>query len=756
MATLNLQFSDGTRTISAGQLAGSFARFSRGTLSLINNALAVAGNSAIGEMMAPQLEAELTVAEELRWNRKISADAGLSFSISPMASGKVIVRKQGELFRITSTADPADDKNPRIFEVPFGRAYVTIALRAGLAVSGSAAYSHGLFGVKAGISSEHRFLCACHLGFSAGDGIRDAIAEAFRRFVFPLDADSIDQLAPGDFIEHEFFGKLAFSATAFAGFKGVFFGGVSNQALRQTLSSKIGSIGVQAKPSAAASASLDVKWSHEDAFRVVVGKTQPQKVDFAIFKMDASRLAVTLRAAASVKINGQFDLTPNLTKLTEDAVKKALAPLPDALERNQLIGQLTSRIKKAPGMLEEFADEARTRTNSFLKKLDRLTVDATLAHERISEHTALLSLTFDWPAAKEAMKPAMAGDLAGALKFDGVEAAVGSFVHSSLVERNSLALQFFEAFRVKTLTEYFQKSELVYAGNGILQFRFLGGMKASSDVFGHKKAIEMYFSAAAAAARDGGLSDKDVTFTIKTNEENEPKAALQSAAVVEAVLGGPAEAAILRAAIARNPNLNVRLSCTLPADALKRLSATPFVKKNQPAPLPHAADAANYAAFVDAVDLLFDQGGFQGEGFPDRFSSFAAWAQVNLMVNTGSAASPKPPNRRNKGNPFIFAPMGKPLEALILTYLNAAQGYMNLCDDLGLLARAVDEADTLEALSRIVEESGDLVKKDSSGHPLHFTKPLLIALVRSTRATPKEIDAPEATAKGASLGIVFA
>jgi hypothetical protein len=74
--------------------------------------------------------------------------------------------------------------------------------------------------------------------------------------------------------------------------------------------------------------------------------------------------------------------------------------------------------------------------------------------------------------------------------------------------------------------------------------------------------------------------------------------------------------------------------------------------------------------------------------------------------------------------------------------LLAAQSFMNLCEDLQTLAAEVEETAEHTAFERLLDESEDLIKKDQNGQPLHFTKPVLLALGRVARVEARTVGAP--------------
>jgi len=752
---LELRIANETHSISTGELS-RLARFNTGTLSLLADGLGAILNSRLADLSTGMFEVDLSAERELSWSRDFAGAGSLNFSFTPAVGGKLILRKSGEVFQYTEAASEDGAGSVEAVQVPAGKAYVSLLFRVSLQASGAGEYSHGLFGVRAGISTENTFLAGCHVCVDETETVRNGIVAAFERFVFPLDEAAPQKLALHDYMEYEFFGKLSFAIGATTGFHGVFFGGLTAGALAKTVSSELGSLTARINPSWALGASLDVAWEHEDAYRIVLGVPDESHLHLFLFKMDTSRLTTTLKLSAKVKVNAAVELQPRVDQILQNAAERTFANVPDAVTRNGLVQRLLDRIRSNPEAVQEFVNQAQERANGYLQRLERLSVEATVTHERISEKTALFSYRFVRPLTGKGFALAMAGDFAGALAQEGVELGVGSFVRRSLVKRTSIGIEFFEAFRATSITEYFKKSELVYAGQGIFRFRFTAGMKASSDVFGRKKAVEMYFRASAAAVDAGAVSEKDVVFCIETEESRNPAAASQTAGVIELLIPGSAVAPRLRELLDANPDLAVHLACTFPLAALRRLPFTPFGANGKPMPLPHAQDAANYRAFVEAVDLLFDLGGFQGQGFPNAVDRFGAWAHYNITAIDLEGAS-RPPDRRQRGNAnvasvwpqspsFPAAGLDPPLRFMVRAYLVGAQQFMNLCEDLVLLSKAVEDPTTLKDFENVLEAMADLIQKDQGGHPLHFTKPVLVALSRRMGAVVGEVVAPPADA----------
>src|SRR5262249_48865390 len=153
---------------------------------------------------------------------------------------------------------------------------------------------------------------------------------------------------------------------------------------------------------------------------------------------------------------------------------------------------------------------------------------------------------------------------------------------------------------------------------------------------------------------------------------------------------------------------------------LQRLPFTQYRPDGKPQDLPHPQDAANYAAFVQAVDLLFDHGGFQAQGYPNSVDKFGAWAHYNITAIDREGAR-RPPSRRDTGNlnaqsvwpqdpQFPASSLAVPERFMVQAYLLAGQSFMNLCDDLHTLARMVEDATTLTAFTRVLDGSEHLIR----------------------------------------------
>jgi hypothetical protein len=600
--------------------------------------------------------------------------------------------------------------------------------------------------VGASVDKEQRFRIATHCCVDQSTPVGEALLETFRRFRLPFHPQS----APGhlnDFCEWEFYGRLALGVSAAAGFRGFFFGGRTRAELDQTFRSETGATALRANPGVGAGVGVDVNWDHEDAFRVVAGATRADKLEVHLLRMDRDSISATLSASARVFIASPFSLQGQVDALIGAASERAFAGVPEAARRNALVKALRERVSNSPEVVRNYISDLTSETNQFLTRLGGVrAVGASASVERITTDTSLMHYEFDLPLNGKGFEWAMSGNFREAMKQPGVALGRGSFVEQELVKRSSLSFEIFDAFRARSVEEFFKKSVIEYAGGGVFQLRFATGKRAQKEIFGRERTVEMYFAASAESAGAGVLRNQDVSLNFVLSEVNDARAARQLAGVIGFLAPASGIADALRRAIDAEPKLAAKLVCRIASAAYSRLSFTAFRAKGKPHELPHTEDAANYMAFVDAVDQLFDHGGFQGQGFPNVVDRFGDWVHYNITVNDREDAE-VPPNRRNRGNsaswprnPVVRASAvaSKPLREMIRTYLIAAQAFLNLCEDLVVLGTRIEDVDTEQEWKELTGWLADLVKQDSGGFPLHFTHPTLIALARRMNAQPGE------------------
>ena len=743
---ITVSIGDVNLTISNGDLpSDGFAQFVSGELKLASDVIGAVLNKPISDLSTDILQASLAAQKDLSWTL-----GSISLQLSPSAQGTVTIRKSGEVFRFTESEQDDDPKLRQIITVPAGKAYVSIELDVNIGVSAAGGFSNGSFGVKGSAQLSDRFLLANHCLVDQTGTVRGALQVAFESFLLPFSDSAYRDIKPGNFLEYEFYGRLNMSVDASLGFSGVLFGGASGGELRRSFSSPIGSVVASATPSFQLGADFNVAYAHEDAFRFVLNGL-PDKSRLFLFKMNQSTLSAGLQLNAGVTVNASVSLAVQVDTLIQKAAERLFGGISDPALRNKLIQEFVQKVKDSKGELDKYVQEAQDAVNNLLKKLDKLTVSAGIAFQRISEHAVLLSIDFDRNASPNGYKLAVQGDMVKAFAQPGTSLAPGSYIRSELDKTTSLSFQLFGTFNATSVQTYFEKSELLYVGNGVFQLRFSTGVTAESNVFGHEKAIDLYFEITADTTAAGVITDKDILLHITTTEKNNAEAARRTAGMLHLILKGSSGEGLddaLRQALLHNPKLNVSVAIVFEANAYRRLPFTAFVggkPTNE-----QTADALNYQAFVNAVDLIYAGSGFGTQGFPDMVDEFKNWAHYNITAIDKESAI-RPPNRRELGNsntdsvwpqdPTNFPAVNadKSIRPMLLTFLIAAQEFMNVCEDLPMLAKDLDQATTQTTFGNVLHEADALVKEGAGGFPLFFTKPLVAALVNQSNGTVTEV-----------------
>ena len=135
----------------------------------------------IASLSSDQLQVSIGFGKSLSW-----CVGNITIGLSPQVQGTLTIHKAGEIFRFTQAEKDDDDSARQIVTVPQGKAYVSIAFRVNLQVSGSGSFSSGNFGVKGSAQLTDNFLLANHVQVDAGTAVGEAIKFAFSHFVLPF------------------------------------------------------------------------------------------------------------------------------------------------------------------------------------------------------------------------------------------------------------------------------------------------------------------------------------------------------------------------------------------------------------------------------------------------------------------------------------------------------------------------------------------------------------------------------------------
>ncbi len=659
MPTLSLKLGDQAINLTNARDLLNLADSSQGSIlfKIADTSLAAHKDKPLSDLTDTELRVGLSVANDSKW--KLDGGVNVNFGIEASTEGALIIRKQGALLRYRLGHGNQDDVE--VIEVPGGHAYVSVELPVSLGIEGGAKFSHGNLGINAEASKSLKFVIANHKCIPLGMTIGEALREALERFELPFKPKGVETLDDNDYLEYEFIGKLALGFGLNYGVKGIFLGGRSNGEIKRSFESPLGKAVIKARPSFQTRASFSIDYEHEDAFRVVVGrhKRPSEGINTAtlfLFRMDQSKLTVQFSAGISLSAGASVKFDLELDKIINAAAKKITEGLPEGDVRDGASKAFKEGLKKQENrrQLEKYVKEADERVNKLLKKLDNKKVELAVLHERLEKETSLFNYEFDFnqtPALAEGYPLAVKGQFAQAIEVDGVTLLPGSFVENEVIRRTTINFQLFDLFRFKSITEYFKKSTMVYAGQGVFRLRFVTGVKHESGRVGPTRQVEVFYTADALTKDSMSLEDLDVKMHFILNDHDNRKAARQTARALSMIAASSDLAPIsarLTEAIESDPTPHVKVSCVFDESAFKHLKSDNFVDR-KPKPLPHKEDEDNWNTFVQAVNFIHADAGFNGEGFPDLVEPFDQWSLYNRTA-IDREESTKPPNRMQAGN----------------------------------------------------------------------------------------------------------
>jgi len=748
MPTVKLRLNDDENTLSSTSDLARFATRENITL-LLKVGVGVLDQPVVN--FAGRQAPGVVVEQDAEWS--VGADTKVTIGFGTEAHGIVQIRKAGE--EIMRYRLGEEEKEVRVVTVPAGQVCLSIGFIVTLNLEGGAEFSSGNLGVSAHGSLNNQYRLVNHKLFPAGTGLRTALQTAFEKFCLPFKPEGVEEnLSDGEFVEYEFGGKLALGFGASYGVTKLLLAGRSKGEIRQAFESDLGKAVFTAKPAVKAGAEFAVNYEHTDAFRVVVGRKKvagQNVVTLFLFRMDQSQLSVGFEAGVTVTAGLKFTLKSKVDDLIDKSANDLFGNLPKTA-RALAIRAFKETLNSAAGKKE--LDKYIAQVNQEIKKILAPTTQKTALtakFEKISTETALFHYEFDFASAgaKTGFSQAMRGDFVSAIANPGVALMEGSYVERMFVRRTSIGFQFFDLYKVTSLTEYFQKTTLTYAGSGLFKFRFKTGVEQATKFLGSSASAEVFFSADALTnAGTTQFEDVAVHLNFNTADEKNQKSARQTAGALEAISSNlQAAAEAIRQAVTANPNVTVRVGCTFAKEVFGRIQSDDFVA-GRPKPLvEQIRDASNWNAFVRAVERIPGQG-LGTEGFPDLAQQYTGWALYNKVAN-GRMGVSQAPDRTHSGNtnpssvwPSQWIDVDVSKRFMIVSYLEAGRCFMNLCDSLRHLVDDLDETQTEEHFVKLMENLSGIIKQKI---PVFFIKSVLVALFSVTRSAPTNIEVDTVT-----------
>jgi len=700
--------------------AGDLSKYlGSGIGSLITFAPMVAASlaSPIANIPAGSVSTTLNFSASPSWT--VAQTVGITLTVAPEAVCTLTIFKPGDTL-LTYTL--GEDAQPTPVTVPAAAYYVSISLQCSLEIDAGASFSAGQLGVSGNISSDDQFTIANYYAVAPSTTLRDAISQAFGSFVLPFQADSIQSLSAGDYVDFEFTGKLALGFGATYGFSGMFFGAQSGNEVTASASTPVGKAVITAAPSFQVGAGFKLQYTQLGAFRVVTGRT-PNGATLYLLNDTSSQITAT----------EDFGITLNAGVTFKTDVSTLQSETQTAAQR--LLGGAagTALGSKLSALAGQAAGDIDTAVNGLLSKGDGQKIQLELMQSRLRENTALFIYDFDFSAGTSAYETAMKGDYVTALSMPGVDLAPNSYIEQLYTSQSGLSLQFFDLLQFQDVTTYIQKTDVTYLGSRTFQIRQTAGVKAISGLFGKEREADLYFIAQCRnVLQSAAVSNLDVRWNAIFTDRNNASAFDETRRTLT-TLGLPDAANAVQNYIVRNPNGTIQFTLDIPASALGSIDSDDYLPNGKPPAEPHLKDAANYQAFVRSVAAIIGPVDVIVQTFEQSFARYADWLAFNRVV-TDQQGSTRPGDRLSEGNtngdnwPQGYPPADTASRLLVQTYILSGQAFMNFCDSTKKLYRAVPGADTTAKFQELYQAVADMIR-DETPFPTYFLKPSMAALL---------------------------
>jgi hypothetical protein len=640
-------------------------------------------------------KASFSLSDSASWK----TSTGISFGLSGSAECDLEILTKGcaleyldNLDATSKTGIPAGDYT--------GSAYVKLTLCFNISGNVSGSGNVGALGIcgnaKGSVGASfvfaHKIKC--------GTLMKDAITDAFQKFVFPFEPSCATDMAAGDIAQVTFNGSMSYSLQLSYGIANYKFAAPSITTVLDSCSKGAASLEL---PSATidVSASANLDCSHSDDFTAIVQKSDDGHAFLYLMRARKTDVSGGAGIGAQIAVTGTPGLKLDQQKF-QDAfngithghgaqVAAACGDLSGKLD-DKLKDVLTNVVKNGAGLKVSF--DAETDATMILKYKVAL-ADPTVLHHSWNYFCL--------------------GDIRSAVGAGGLVLDPGSGVCTNINRSLTVGVTFFNFFCAKDVDSYFQKSKTVITDSGNVRFLFDVGDEGDSTVNKALQKARIHFVAEAEAN-----TPADVKLEIElgeTNNKSEVRHMIAIPGYLPAGAQATAAAADMQVFAAAHPAGTVNLNFVLESSAYGKLTCSPYDGKKPPAD--QSVDARNWQVFHDAaISLLdLDYGGNV---------TYSIWQQWNEAANGSTFA-----DRRHIGDPTagsaIWGGQPQDVQQKLNYFCAATSSFMDLCDDLQQLAERVSTAKIPDGWNRLLGDLKDIVSRDVN---TDFAKPAVAALLK--------------------------
>jgi hypothetical protein len=682
----------------------------------------------VADAAAAKVSAAINLSADGSWK----TSTGIGFSLTTKASCSIAIDAVSTSFPVAMSIDSTTTTNVSA-QKPAGSVYVNIALDFDIqgSVSGSGNVSGiGIAGKASGAKEATLVFC------QPVDGTKttlEAVKIAFSQLVFPLDPACASSMQLGSLAKVAFDGTFDCEIDVTYGLGDHKVAAPSVAKVQQSLQNAVKITPPSLDINAGAKGSLTYK--HSDHFGIIVSKTD-----------SASAMLYLVRSSESdwgASVGVTVGVTATNPSVTID--QSALQTVVQKVTGSSAIA--SSVVSAASQPLNNLQTSVNAKLKSWASDVTGQ-AGLTFSLARQSGHTALFTFKVNLSSAdlaSQSWSALVGGSVAKALQIGGFALQPGSGVSDSLKRASSIHFQFFNLFAFTSTTDYFSNGYTELGNDGTIRvFRDIGQEQNSTT----KKALSDFrieFVATATEDALNNVSNAKVNLQVELSEKGSSKSAAKLANSIGSIPANPAVHAAQTAMatyVANNPAGTLNLITVVEASAYGKLAATAY-NGSKPLPLPHEQDQDNWDAFQKATEALIPDLNFVSE------LNFSNWIEFN-RDSVDQVGSQMNPDRRQTGNPnavpdSFFGPFGP--RALVAYFLQASQGFMNLCDDLHSLATLSAQANSADQWNRVLHFLTLVVTKDAF---IDFTEPILSALLAQCSVAGAQVSTTADLAKDSS------
>jgi hypothetical protein len=517
--------------------------------------------------------------------------------------------------------------------VPPHTAYTRLTLKMNInaTVSGSGSWSGGAYGVKGSASSQDSYDVTFYKQFDPSTPVKIAIGQTFESFVLPLRAKTMEDLANGDYLLHEFDGNLNLSFGAFAGIDQVLYAGNGAADVAAVKGNALATLQASAKPEIKAGVNLDFSFKYTTRYEACVTK-----------QGSVGRLHLSRSSKADATTSATLGLTfcANATgcaKVTQSLAKSATGSEATQLSAKGMDAAIVAGVA-----------DVNEKLSHWTSKANGVQVNLQTEIEETKTTTLLGVYEFDLsapgPGLDRAWKLAMDGDLAAALNYKDaagksyVTLDAGSGLEAEYQRKSTFCANFFNLWKFSSWSEWTQNVTMVYAGNNVFHLIANVGRQTESQYIGAVKSINFYFTLAADSLA-GAVKNPTATLHIDLCVNADAKAARAIGTLLNAVADSSCTSVAqqLMTFVQANPKGTVNVSFAVGSQSFGAIRADAY-GKGMPSSGTNSNpnDERNWQTFVRAADTVGEwwlaQAGGAGQWKP-TFESYSGWVTYNVACN---------------------------------------------------------------------------------------------------------------------------